>query len=244
MVRFALYYDKDMETEYLNEMSGKGYALTGFFMGFYFFDECRPGEYVYQIDITEGLFRVSNDYREFMREMGVEIVSLWGPWVLLRKKAEDGPFELYTDVESNIEHYTRIKKTFKTCAVIESICILVEVIGAIRGSFLGCVFGLILAAILMVIIRQIVQLNGILAELKERIGMDAGNERGIGRMRRTPSRLLPTGLLLIAIAFLLSETGGIWILGISYEMLKRGLQLTAIVLMLAGIVRSCWGGRE
>ena len=74
MVRFALYYDKDKETEYLNEMSRKGYALTGFFMGFYYFDECRPSEYIYQIDITEGLFRVSNDYREFMREMGVEIV--------------------------------------------------------------------------------------------------------------------------------------------------------------------------
>lgn len=96
----------------------------------------------------------------------------------------------------------------------------------------------------MVFIRQIARLNGILAELKERIGMDAGTERGIGLMRRTPSRLLPAGLLLNGIALLLPETGGIWMPGISYEMLKRSIQSMAIVLILAGIVRSCRGGRE
>lgn len=70
MVRFRLYYDKEMETEYLNEMSRQGYAMTGFFAGFYHFDRCAPGEYIYQVDLTEGLFRVSEDYREFMRELG------------------------------------------------------------------------------------------------------------------------------------------------------------------------------
>ena len=104
MVKFKLFINKGEETEYLNEMARKGYAMTGFALGFYTFESCRPGEYIYQVDITEGLFRVSGDYRDFMREMGVEIVCLWGPWVILRKRAEEGPFVLYTDVESSIEH--------------------------------------------------------------------------------------------------------------------------------------------
>ena len=74
MVKFKLFINKDEETEYLNEMAGKGYAMKGFAMGFYTFENCRPGEYIYQVDITEGLFRVSGDYRDFMREMGVRCV--------------------------------------------------------------------------------------------------------------------------------------------------------------------------
>ena len=70
MVRFRLYANKDEETAYLNEMAARGYAMTGFFAGFYSFEKCRPGEFIYQVDITEGWFRVSSDYREFMQEMG------------------------------------------------------------------------------------------------------------------------------------------------------------------------------
>ena len=75
MVRFRLYFNKDKETAYLNEMVGKGYAMKNFFAGFYLFERCRPGEYIYQVDIGEAMFQVSGDYREFMQDMGVEIVG-------------------------------------------------------------------------------------------------------------------------------------------------------------------------
>ena len=83
MVRFRLYFNKDKETAYLNEMVGKGYAMKNFFAGFYLFERCRPGEYIYQVDIGEAMFQVSGDYREFMQDMGVEIVCTWGLWVLM-----------------------------------------------------------------------------------------------------------------------------------------------------------------
>lgn len=233
MVKFKWYYDTDKETEFLNEMSKKGYALSGFFLGFYHFDQCRPGEYIYQIDITEGLFRVSNDYREFMRDMGVEIVCLWGPWVILRKRAEDGPFVLYTDVESRIEHYTKIKNLYKIAAVIESICILVELLGAVQGVMLGYAFSLLLAALSIGFIREIVRINGILAELKGRIGIDTGaaGGRGAGRM---PSGFLPLGLFLGAIAFLIPATEG------GYGFLKGFCQGAAIVFIVCGIAHTAW----
>ena len=34
MIKFKLYFDKDKETQWLNEMSQKGWAMTGFFAGF------------------------------------------------------------------------------------------------------------------------------------------------------------------------------------------------------------------
>lgn len=99
MTKFRLYFDKDKETAWINEMVKKGYAMTGFFAGFYQFEACTPGEYVYQIDFGSKMFSVSNDYREFMEENNIEIVCLWGYWIILRKRTVDGKFVLYTDVD-------------------------------------------------------------------------------------------------------------------------------------------------
>lgn len=96
MKKFRLYYDKDKETQWLNEMAAQGYAITSFFAGFYTFDTCTPGKYTYQVDFGDRLFGVTEDYREFMRENNIEIVQTWGFWILLRKLNADGPFQLYT----------------------------------------------------------------------------------------------------------------------------------------------------
>ena len=78
MIRFRLYYNKDTETEWLNKMAADGWALTGFFAGFYRFEACEKGEYTYQVDLGAQLFSVSSEYRDLMEELGVEIVTLWG----------------------------------------------------------------------------------------------------------------------------------------------------------------------
>ena len=170
MVKFRLYYDKEREQDFLNGMSRQGYAMTGFFAGFYNFDKCQPGEYIYQVDITEGMFRVSNDYREFMRDVDVEIVCLWGPWVILRKRASEGPFELYSDVESRIEHYTRIKRLFRICMVLEAICWIAEGICTLNGTALALPCFILLSAVTASMVRELMRVNGILAELRSRAG--------------------------------------------------------------------------
>lgn len=78
MIRFRLYFDKDKETAWLNEMSGRGWAMKGFFAGFYRFEKCEPGEYIYQIDFGDEMYHVSDEYRELMEDIGAEIVTLWG----------------------------------------------------------------------------------------------------------------------------------------------------------------------
>lgn len=102
MTKFRLYYDKDAEESWLNTMSRKGWAFKKFFLGFYSFEECEPGEYNYQIDILNSWNGDKTDFASFMEESGVEVISQWYRWVYIRKKASDGPFEMYTDIESKI----------------------------------------------------------------------------------------------------------------------------------------------
>ena len=238
MIKFHLYWDKDKETAFLNEMSQKGYAMTGFFAGFYHFDRCQPGEYIYQIDITEGLFRVSNDYREFMRDMDVEIVCLWGPWVILRKKAVEGPFELYTDVESNIEHYARIKRTLKVCAVLEIICLFMEIYGAVNGTPIGWAFAFILGSILVAILKELMRVNAILTELKGRIGSDR-EEIQSGRTRRI-SGYLGVGLFLNGVVLMLPEINADGQAAFWLGFLKGLLQVMAVLFMMVGVIFTWW----
>jgi len=235
MVKFRLSFDKDKETKWLNEMARQGYALTGFCAGFFSFDLCRPGEYVYQIDITSGMFRVSSDYREFMNETGVEIVCLWGMWVFLRKKASEGPFELYTDVESNIEHYTKIRKMFKCVAILEILGLMVELYYAMQGVITGIAGCFILGALTVLLLRETMRVNGILAELKERIGLD-GERCTPGRGKL--SGFLAAGLLLNAVGILASEWGP------SYEVFKCFCQGTALIFFGIGMVHTFWRKRD
>ena len=225
MVKFRLGLNNDKETEWLNEMARKGYAMTGFAAGFYSFDKCQPGEYVYQIDCSEGLFRVSNDYREFMRESGIEIVCVWGMWVILRRKAAEGDFVLYTDVESAIAYYTKTKRIFMVVMVIECICLFMELFVVMNGRNTAVFVSFIIIAFIIAIVREMLRVSDILDDLKERIGQAAGR-------KRRPSILIPVGLLFNAIGCAIVPHG-IW-----YELLKGFCCVAAIIFAVSGFVKT------
>ena len=233
MVKFKPLFDKDKETTWLNQMAAEGYALTGFFLGFYKFLKSEPGEYIYQIDFTKGFFYVPRDYREFMEEAGVEIVSAWGPWVFLRKKAEDGPFELYTDAESTYEHYFRIRSTLKAVILVELICMVMEIIGGIQGTAAAWVMALVIGAITLLIVNEVNRINGILNELRERMGKEPESNGLIGKRRI--SVFLPLGLLSNLVAMLIQNPAYAFAQGIFI-----GLGVSLIV---AGIIFTFWKRR-
>ena len=233
MVKFKPLYDKDKETAWVNQMAAEGYALTGFFFGFYKFVKSEPGEYIYQIDFTKGFFHAPRDYREFMEEAGVEIVSAWGPWVFLRKKAEDGPFELYTDAESTYEHYFRIRSTLKAVILVEFICMAMEIIGGIQGTAAAWVMALVIGAITLLIINEVNRINGILDELRERMGMESEDNGLVGKRRI--SLFLPLGFLSNLVAMLIQNPAYAFAQGIFI-----GLGVSLIV---AGIIFTFWKRR-
>ncbi|OPZ93188.1 MAG: hypothetical protein BWY74_01234 [Firmicutes bacterium ADurb.Bin419] len=77
MIKFRIYYDKDAEQDWLNKMSNRGYAFKNFCLGFYTFEECEPGKYSYQIDLVDNKPDAYEEFCEFMKESGVDVVARW-----------------------------------------------------------------------------------------------------------------------------------------------------------------------
>jgi len=220
MTKFRLYFDKDKETKWLNEMSMNGYAMTNFCMGFYQFENCTPGKYIYQIDFKENLLSISKNYRDFMSEIDIEIVDNWFFWIYLRKEAQKGSFELYTDVDSSIEHYTKIRNMFKALTIIEIICLLMNTICAIESK---AFFPLFFLSIIVIGLMDITfKTNQIITELKERKG------EFVSPINKKFSPLLISGMVLNCA-----------LMGISINhTLELILRIFAIALMLAGLYQS------
>lgn len=232
MLKFRAYFDKDRETKWLNEMAAQGWAMNGFLALVYSFERCQPGEYIYQIDMTDSFGVVNSDYSEFMREAGVEIMCTWGFWVVLRKRAAEGPFELYTDVESRIRHYSKIRRLFKVALILETVCLVIDMMATVgsKGSWLtiGCVF--LIGAVMILMGRELRRVSDILAELKERIGESAGCLR-----RRRVSGFVPVGLLFNAMGILLHGCEN----EIAGGHLVRGVcVILALVFLVIGFVRT------
>lgn len=229
MIKFRIYFDKDKETEWLNKLANEGYALKSFFAGFYTFESCTPGEYTYQVDFGEKFFAITDNYREFMEETGVEIVQPWGYWIFLRKKAAEGPFELYTDVDSQITHYTKIRNMFKVVAIIEIICFIVEIYCYYQlppGERLAnLIFIIIVGLMTFAIMKAAFKTNRLIAELRER----KGEVTTLKNNKVSP--VLTSGLFLNCCALLIDNP--------DLHTYKLIIQIFAIALMLTGLYLNC-----
>jgi len=134
--KYFMNYEK--EEVWLNEMSAKGFAFTDFFLCRYLFEESKPGEYIYRIELLENspTHQKSRQYIKFMSENGVEHISSWISWVYFRKKAEHGPFDIYSDIDSRIAHYKRIGMLF-LCIAIAEMCLGISQLGHVMHFFLS-----------------------------------------------------------------------------------------------------------
>lgn len=108
------YFDFEKEEKYLNEMSSKGLALTNYSWCKYTFEEAPRGKYIYRIELLENPLNhpESQNYIRFMEETGIEFVASYNRWVYFRREAGDGEFNIYSDIESKIKHYKRVRSFF------------------------------------------------------------------------------------------------------------------------------------
>ena len=97
-------WDFDKEERWLNTMAQQGWVLdkTGFCR--YEFVRCEPGEYTVRLEMREH----DEAYLGFMADTGAEYVGRMLKWIYFRKKTEEGPFDIFSDVESRIGHLDRI----------------------------------------------------------------------------------------------------------------------------------------
>lgn len=118
-----LYWNYEREEKWLNDMSAKGLALIDYSVSRYVFEDCNPGEYIYRIELLENWpsHPESKKYIGFMEENGVEHITSYMRWVYFRKKASDGEFNIYSDIDSRIKHYQRVSTLYTILFIMNAI---------------------------------------------------------------------------------------------------------------------------
>ena len=97
-------WDFDKEEVWLNEMAMNGWRLESVGWCTYHFVRCEPGEYNIRLEMRP----YDEDYISFMEETGAEYIGRMMMWIYFRKKTSDGPFDLFSDIDSRIRHLDRI----------------------------------------------------------------------------------------------------------------------------------------
>ena len=108
--RLFFVWNFEKQINWLNEMSKKGLHLTDVDFGKFVFEDGAPGEYAYRMEWLKewpGHPR-SVAYIHFLEEAGVEYVGSFKKWAYFRKKASEGAFDLFSDLDSRISHIKRL----------------------------------------------------------------------------------------------------------------------------------------
>ena len=145
--KIFLVWNYDKEEEWLNEMAMNGWTLTSVGFCNYTFVKTEPGEYNIRMEMRPH----DDGYLEFLRENDVEYVGRILQWHYYRKKTSLGPFELYSDIESRIQHMDRIGKML---FVIGMANLLIGIANSIGPSRLGWI-NLLCATLLMYALGRI-----------------------------------------------------------------------------------------
>ena len=117
---FRLFYDFEKAEIWLNEKARRGWMADSFAMGVFKFSEGTPGEYIYRVELLPhwAASAANQPYLRFLEGTGVEVVSKWVKWVMFRRKACEGAFDVYTDNDSRIRHYRGVSRfLFPFCFV-------------------------------------------------------------------------------------------------------------------------------
>lgn len=191
MKKFLFTFNKEKAARWLNDWSKNGWVLTGRTAGcIYSFERCEPGEYTYAIDFSDRAFGVSKAYREILEDVGVDVMDAWGPWLVLRKNAADGPIELYSDPESRAEHIEKTRMFFKVCAAVEFVAMCLCILAGYElDEWWPFVFVAVAGAAAFFMVRQVVRLS---EELDVTLGRSGSAAVSRGRIS---SLLLTAGFL-------------------------------------------------
>lgn len=103
-------WDFEKEEKWLSECAAKGLALVSVGLCRYDFEECTPGAYQVRMELLDNppSHPESVQYIKFLEETGAEHVGSYMRWVYLRRPAEYGPFDLFSDNASRVRHLGRI----------------------------------------------------------------------------------------------------------------------------------------
>ncbi len=137
----------EKEEEWLNEMALNGWVLDNVGWCTYHFVRCEPGEYSVRLEMHP----YDEAYVSFMKETGAEYIGRMMMWIYFRKKTEDGPFDLFSDIDSRISHLDKIGKML---TVVGGANLLIGFVNTFSPARLGWV-NLLCATLLMYALGRI-----------------------------------------------------------------------------------------
>lgn len=166
------YWNFEKEEKWLNGLSAKGLALTDYTWCRYVFQDAPKGEYIFRIELLENPVShpESQNYIRFMEETGAEFVASYMRWVYFRKKASDGEFDIYSDIDSRIKHYKRVRTFFMVITILNLMAAALNFFLGIAVSNISTVnlycavistivFALLLGLLVLPLSRKIVSLE-------------------------------------------------------------------------------------
>lgn len=111
----------DKEEQWLNHMADQGWVLDSVKIFKYTFVKSEPGEYTIRMELLEKgvTTNESKAYLEFLAETGAEHITSVLDWIYLKKRTDQGPFDLFSDRESRVKHLDRILKFLGIFALLE-----------------------------------------------------------------------------------------------------------------------------
>ena len=115
-------WEFEKEEQWLNMMAQQGWLLDSVGYANYTFVACEPGSYFIRLEMRDH----DQAYLDFMADLGAEYVGRMVKWIYFRRKAEDGPFDIFSDLDSRLDHLNRIGKLVKVLAVANLVCGLIN----------------------------------------------------------------------------------------------------------------------
>lgn len=131
MKKFRIFYDKDLENDWLNKLDEQGWQLKSFKAGMYQFEQGEAGKYYYLVELIDRTSLDLEAYKEALKPANIDVVAHFGNYVYLRKPRENGPFKITTPIQDQIAQYNRIGLVFIAMMFVEFVAGLAEVIGGI-----------------------------------------------------------------------------------------------------------------
>jgi len=115
-----LYWNFEKEEQWLNDMAANGLSLTGYSRRRYEFEDTEKSEYTYRLELLDqpASHPKSQEYIAFVSDTKAQLVASNKRWVYFRKKTSEGVFDLYSDINSKLRHYKKVRVLLNTIALV------------------------------------------------------------------------------------------------------------------------------
>lgn len=134
-------WEHEKEELWLNTMAQSGWVLEKIKYAAYYFAPCQPGEYTVRLEMREP----DESYISFMEETGAEFIGKFMNWHYFRKKATFGSFDIFSDVDSKIEHFKKIANALKAVTIINLGIGIANSINTVKVGWLNLLIAVLLA---------------------------------------------------------------------------------------------------